>query len=264
MPRRPVLAADTPAAALRDYVLNAISELFTKPRVLPILRRPAPEPLPPLPLLFEDLPEQRRGEPAPVKPAPEPEPTVELDPRDFPNYALISRIVGDAIEPPSALTITRRRMKRERAEAAEAARAVEVAAVNPEPTPTVPALIVTMDMGPLHKAHRRDRTDPADRFDVGCPPFHLHDEEHVEPVDEFIGQVVGVEPARALLFRRHDPDFLDGCKVGQRYVLMRFHDDEEGQVWSMPVDGEDDPAVVEAIRRTTALYRWSKRGSPQI
>ncbi|KST61188.1 hypothetical protein AO398_00415 [Methylobacterium sp. GXS13] len=118
MPRRPSFAADTPAAALYAWIANAVAERFHKPRVLPILRRQPTPPPAPLPLLFEDLPEQRRGEPAPVQPAIELEPTPDLDPRDFPNYALMSRIVGDAIDPPSQLTIRRRRRARERAEAA--------------------------------------------------------------------------------------------------------------------------------------------------
>ncbi|WP_139234285.1 hypothetical protein [Methylobacterium pseudosasicola] len=121
-------------------------------------------------------------------------------------------------------------------------------------------------MGRFRDAHGIDRCEvgPQGGYVVACPPFHLHDEDHVDPVEEFLGQVVGVEPARALLFRRRDPDFLDGCKVGQRYVLLRFWDNDGGQVWSMPVDGEDDPAVSEAISRATALYRWSKREPPQI
>lgn len=117
MARRPVFAADTPAAAIRDYLIAAIAEAFTVNRVLPLMRRPPAEPAPPLPILFEDLPDQRRGEPAPVQPAPEPE-MVELDPRDFPNSALMARIVGGVLPPPSALAIRRRRMARERAEAA--------------------------------------------------------------------------------------------------------------------------------------------------
>ncbi|SFM84839.1 hypothetical protein [Methylobacterium pseudosasicola] len=125
MPRRPVFAADTPAAFLRDYILTAISEVFTVNRVLPILRRHPAPPEPPLPLLFEDLPDQRRGEPAPVPAAPEPEPAVELDERDFPNAKLMARILGDSVGPPSQLTITRRRKARERAEAAAAAAACE-------------------------------------------------------------------------------------------------------------------------------------------
>lgn len=266
MPRRPVFAADTPAAFLRDYIVRAISEVFTVNRVLPLMRRPPAEPEPPLPVLFEDLPNQRKGEPAIVAPAPAPQPAVSLDPRDYPNAALMARIMGDALPPPSALSVARRRKARERAEAAAtAAREVEVALVEPA---SDPAPFLTMDMGRWMKAHDKDRIDFEPRIGhphrVACPPFHLHDEDHTDPVDQFLGQVVGVEPARALLFRRRDPDFLDGCEVGQRYVLLRFWDDEGGQVWSMPVDGEDDPAVLEAISRTTALYRWSKRGSPQI
>lgn len=117
MPRRPVFAADTPASALHDYIVKAVAEIFTVNRVLPLMRRPPAEPALPLPLLFEELPEQRRGEPSPIPPAPEPEPAVVLDPRDFPNAALMARIVGDALPPPSALAIRRRRLKRERAEA---------------------------------------------------------------------------------------------------------------------------------------------------
>lgn len=264
MPRRPVFAADTPATALRDYVINAVAELFHRPRVLPILRRPPAEPPGPLPMLFEDLPEQRQGEPTPVPPAPEPEPAIELDERDFPNFRLMSRIVGDAIAPPSQLTITRRRKARERAEAAAAATAREaaVAAVEPEPVPEPAAPFLTMDMGRFRDAHGIDRCEvgPNGGYVVACPPFHLHDEEHVEPVDEFLGQVVAfVTDTRALVFRRRDPDVMDGCEVGQRYVLMRFHDDEHGQVWSMPVEGEDEAAVLTAIRAATALYRRSWR-----
>lgn len=118
MARRPTFAADTPATSLREWIASAISEVFTTPRVLPILRRPPPELPPPLPLLFEDLPDQRKGEPPAVMPVHEPEPAVALDPRDFPNAALMSRIVGDVLPPPSALSVTRRRKARERAEAA--------------------------------------------------------------------------------------------------------------------------------------------------
>ncbi|MCJ2078770.1 hypothetical protein MKK68_24535 [Methylobacterium sp. E-016] len=262
MPRRPSFAANTPTASLREWIANAVAELFQTPRVLPILRRPPPEPEPPLPLLFEDLPEQRRGEPGPVMPAPDPEPTVELDPRDFPNAALMSRIIGDALPPPSALTVTRRRLKRERAEAA-AEREAEVAKTEPSKS----NLSLTFDMGTLRTRHPKDRifaihSGCRGKLHVCSPPFRLN--ENLEQGtfgirDEFLGQVVQTKVARALLFRRLDPDFMDGVGVGQRYVLLRFWDDEDGQVWSMPVEGEDDAAVLTAIRTTTALYRRSWR-----
>lgn len=160
-----------------------------------------------------------------------------------------------AIEPPSPLALKRRRLKEERA---AAARAAPIEDEEPVPAPAVepaPGLALTMDMGRLSKAHWSDRTDPADRFEVACPPFHLHDEDLADPVDQFLGQVVGIEPARALLFRREDPDVLDSCKFGQRYVLLRFWDDKTGEVWSMPVEGEDDRAVFRAIETTVALYQ---------
>lgn len=257
MPRRPVFAADTPAETLYAWIANAAAEAFTLPRVLPILRRAPTEPEPPLPVLFKDLPEQRRGEPPVAVPAP-PDPEPEAPAQAVPLDVLMRRIVGDAIGPLSPLTAKRRANRAAREAKAAADREAEVAAVEPEPepAPTEPALVLTMDMGCLSKAHWHDRTDPRDRFEVACPPFHLHDEDHVEPVDEFLGQVVAfLTDTRALLFRRRDPDVMDGCEVGQRYVLMRFHDDKEGQVWSMPVEGEDDAAVLTAIRTTTALYR---------
>lgn len=265
MPRRLTFAADTPAETLYAWIANAAAEAFTLPRVLPILRRPPAEPEPGLPVLFEDLPIQRRGEPPVAVPAP-PDPEPEAPAAAVPLEVLMRRIVGNAIGPLSPLTAKRRANKATREAKAAANRDAEIAAVEPAPeeAPTEPALTLTMDMGPFHKAHMRDRPDPMDRFDVACPPFHLHDEDHTDPVDQFLGQVVGIEPDRALLFRRQDPDIMDGCEVGQRYVLLRFRDDKEGQVWSMPVEGEDDAAVLTAIRTTTALYRLTSRGSPQI
>lgn len=65
MPRRPTLPFDTPADAIRRYLADAIAEVFTVPRILPLLRRPRPEPEPPAPALFDELPQQRRGEPSP-------------------------------------------------------------------------------------------------------------------------------------------------------------------------------------------------------
>ncbi len=126
----------------------------------------------------------------------------------------------------------------------------------PPPTPAAPRLELTFDMGSFKDAHMLDRCDPGpDGYVVASPPFHLHDETHVNPMDKFLGQVVGIQTARALLFRRRDPDIVDGCEVGGRYVLTRFCDDETGEVWSMPVRGDDDAAVLQAIRETTALYR---------
>ncbi len=161
--------------------------------------------------------------------------------------ALMARFEG-VIDLPSPLTLKRRERQRERATVAAAKEA--------QP------LSLTMNMGSFKDAHGHDRCEPGpDGYVVTVPPFHFHDETHVEPVDELLGQVVGVEPARVLLFRRRDPDILDGCEVGQRYVLLRFWDDEDGQVWSMPVQGDDDDAVRLGIRRTVALYRGDRRAT---
>jgi hypothetical protein len=132
------------------------------------------------------------------------------------------------------------------------------------PVPAVvPTMELTFDMGHLRHAHMLDRCEPGENgYVVASPPFYLHDEDEVEPVDEFLGQVVGVAEGRALLFRRRDPCVMDGCDVGQRYVLIRFGDDEDGQVWSMPVEGEEDAAMLQAIRTTTSLYRgWQRKAA---
>ena len=75
--------------------------------------------------------------------------------------------------------------------------------------------------------------------------------------------MVGIKAARALLFRRRDPDIMDGCEVGGRYVALRFWDDKEGQVWSMPLwdmpDDNDDRPVFRAIEATTAIYQGRRR-----
>lgn len=163
-----------------------------------------------------------------------------------------------AIEPPSPLALKRRRLKEERA---AAARAAPIEDEEPVPAPAVepaPGLALTMDMGRLSKAHWSDRTDPADRFEVACPPFHLHDKDAVDPVDEFLGQVVGIEPARTLLFQRRVTGGIFGREVGTRYVLLRFWDDKQGQVWHQAVEGEDDRAVHQAIETTVARYWGSK------
>lgn len=269
MPRRLSFPAHTPMAVLRDWISGAIAEAFTGPRRLPTLRRPPAEPEPPQPALFEGLPDQRRGEPAVAlpEPAPSPVPTRQPPPAGMPLDEVMLAHFAGVIAGPSKLALTRRRRKEERAAAASAAREVEAVAAAPAPE-AAPVLVLTMDMGRWMKAHDKDRIDFEPRLGhphrVASPPFHIHDEEHADPLDEFLGQVVGIDPARALLFRRRFPDIMDGCEVGQRYVALRFWDDAEGQVWSMPVEGEDDGAVLTAIRTTTALYRWSQRGAPQI
>ncbi|WHQ72058.1 hypothetical protein [Methylorubrum extorquens] len=201
---------------------------------------------------------------------------------------------ADTPAPPTAprtpLAEKRLRLRRERAEAAlakmdaEYEEEAEMETLPPEPTPEPealppaseaspapagkPALGVTFDMGFWTKAHAKDRIvfEPALGMPhrVACPPFHLHDEEHadpVDPVDEFLGQVIGVEHGRALLFRRRDPDVMDGCDVGGLYVAMRFWRDDTGKVWSMPVRGDDADAVRVAVWRTQNLYRRNRGGS---
>lgn len=182
-----------------------------------------------------------------AEPEPEPEDPVRAAiAASLPVDAVLRAHYGDVIAPVSDLTLKRRERQRERAADATAKEAQPLA--------------LTMDMGRFKDAHMLDRCEPGpDGYVVSVPPFHLHDEGHEDPVDELLGQVVGVEPARALLFRRRDPDILDGCEVGQRYVLLRFWDDEDGQAWSMPVEGEDDDAVRRAIRATVALYRGNRR-----
>ncbi|MFY9292183.1 MAG: hypothetical protein WAP03_16050 [Methylorubrum rhodinum] len=235
-------------AAHARWVAETISAPFTVPTRLPLLTKaPPPEPEPPQTTLLDllDAMDPRQPEAAPAVEEGCPagaEPGI---------WALLK----DVVVPPSPLALKRKRLRIEREEARAASAAAEKA-VTPAPAiePVAP-LVLTMDMGRLSKAHLADRTDLADRFEVACPPFHLHDEDLADPVDEFLGQVVGVEPARALLFRREDPDVLDSCKVGQRYVLLRFWDDKTGEVWNMPVEGEDDRAVFQAIETTVVLYR---------
>lgn len=192
-----------------------------------------------------------------------------------------------APKPMTPLAEKRLRLRRERGAAvvatmdAEGVEEDEAEVPAPEPTPEpeappsagevapapagAPALALTFDMGFWTKAHAEDRIEfePAlgKPHRVACPPFHLHDEERAEPIDEFLGQVVGVEHGRALLFRRRDPDVMDGCEVGQRYILMRFWRDDTGEVWSMPVRGDDADAVRVAIWRTVNLYRRNRGGS---
>lgn len=252
--------ADTPLADLRDWIASAVAEAFTTARVLPHLRRPRPEPEPALPLLFEALPVQRRGEPPVAAPSPEarqaPAPGTPIA------KVLLAHFEG-AITPPSPLALKRRARKAEREAEAAATRKAEAVAPGPVPeaAPPHPEPLLTMDMGRFRDAHGIDRCEvgPKGGYVVSCPPFHLHDEDEVEPSDEFLGQVVGVEKARALLFRRRDPHVMDRCEVGQRYVLMRFWEDEDGQVWSMPVSGDDDASVHEAIGVTVTLYERSRR-----
>ncbi|KQP92965.1 hypothetical protein [Methylobacterium sp. Leaf117] len=128
------------------------------------------------------------------------------------------------------------------------------------PVPAGSTMELTFDMGRFRDAPRLDRCEPGDHgYKVASPPFYLHDEDHFEPLDEFLGQVVGFRSARALLFRRRDPCVMDGCEVGQRYVMLRFWDDEEGEAWCMPVEGDCDTAVSTAMLRTLTLYRRGRR-----
>ncbi|GJD54990.1 MULTISPECIES: hypothetical protein [Methylobacterium] len=298
MARPPLPAHDLDAH--RAWVAETVAAPFRRPRELARLVHSKAE-KPPAPERPRDLFDMMEAPQSSVPaPEPEPAARDDGSPwyvkQGLPIDEVLRHHFGAAISPPSPLALKRARLKRERAEAAIAARAAaQAAAVEdekedeeekaetpaPEPTPepeappaageagpapaAAPALALTFDMGFWTKAHAEDRIEfePAlgKPHRVACPPFHLHDEERAEPIDEFLGQVVGVEHGRALLFRRRDPDVMDGCEVGQRYILMRFWRDDTGEVWSMPVRGDDADAVRVAIWRTVNLYRRNRGGS---
>lgn len=224
-------------AAHARWVAETIVAPFTVPTRLPSLTKaPPPEPEPPQPTLL-DLLDAMEPRPIEAAPAVEDECPACAEPG-------IWRLLRGVIAPPSPLALKRQRLKVERAEASAAEKSAA-------PAPAVePALVLTTDFG-----HRTEHDRKPVLSWVVCPPFSLHENDDHDVVDEILGQVVGIEPARVLLFRRRDPDIMDGCKVGQRYVLLRFWDDKTGEVWSMPVEGEDDQAVFRAINTTVILYR---------
>lgn len=254
MARRTILiAGDT--AAHRAWIAAAVSASFQTPTRFPNLRRSKAEPVPEerLPDLFRDL---LGVQDAPSEPeAPEPV--------GMPVGDLLRSHFGEALPGASALTLRRRELKRQREAKAKVEGSV-IIAEEPAPHPVAePVLELTFEMGDWMKSHGQDRIiferDWRRQHTVACPPFHLHEDDHSDPVDQFLGQVVGVKVGRALLFRRRDPAFMDSCEVGQRYVLVRFWDDENGEAWSMPVEGEEDDAVMKAIRATVGLYRRGRR-----
>lgn len=61
MPRE-IFPVGTPPEVLRAWLAEAQAARYVGEILLPIVRRAPPPPAPPLPLLFEDLPEQRRPE----------------------------------------------------------------------------------------------------------------------------------------------------------------------------------------------------------
>lgn len=119
MARRLSFPADTPAADLLAWIASAISEAYTGPRQLPLMRRPPAEPAPPLPALFDRLPDQRRGEPAVALPEPEPAPVPrrEPPPPGMPLHEVMQRHFAGVINPKSELARKRERLKEERAAA---------------------------------------------------------------------------------------------------------------------------------------------------
>ena len=55
----------------------------------------------------------------------------------------------------------------------------------------------------LHMSGPSARERGPSGYVVTVPPFHLHDEDHEDPIDAFLGQGVGVAPAQG-------HDVLDG------------------------------------------------------
>lgn len=114
MTRRTVLIASDEAAH-RAWIAAAVSAGFQTPTRFPTLRRPklAAETPEPLSDLFRDILGMQDAQPEPEASAP-----VGVSPGD-----LLRSHFGDALPGPSALTVRRRELKREReAEAAEKAR----------------------------------------------------------------------------------------------------------------------------------------------
>ncbi|UYW24827.1 hypothetical protein OKC48_16260 [Methylorubrum extorquens] len=273
---RPTLPAGDPAAH-RAWIAETIQAPFHRPRELARLVHPKAEPAPPAEKAPDLVDMMEAPPPADEKPW--------YVRQRMPLDEMLRAHFGGVISPPTPLAQKRARLRRERAEAAlakmdaEYEEEAEMETLPPEPAPEPealppageaspapagkPALALTLDMGRYKDAHQLDRCEvgQAGGYVVSCPPFHLHDEERADPLDEFLGQVIGVEHGRALLFRRRDPDVMDGCEVGGLYVAMRFWRDDTGKVWSMPVRGDDADAVRVAVWRTQNLYRRNRGGS---
>ncbi|KQP15486.1 MULTISPECIES: hypothetical protein [unclassified Methylobacterium] len=133
----------------------------------------------------------------------------------------------------------------------------------PAPTPSAP-LSITFDMS-ITEAHSLDRcVIKHGHLVTASPPFTARDDgdSHLsrDPEDEFLGEILGVEEGRLLLFRRRDPDACPAHfgwrpTLGRQYIVFRFSESDDGDASAELLADDSAEAVDDAMRQIYRRYR---------